>query len=87
MSVAARKERSTRGRTATDRALAAIKILLAQSGRTALLRREALAVDPSAGAVDRALRRLRSQGSIRRYGVGIYGVGRAKVFQAAPEAL
>ena len=87
MSVAAHNERSTRGRTATDRALTAIETLLAESGRTALLRREALAVGPSAGAVDRALRRLRSQGRIRRYGAGIYGVGGAKVFQAAPEAL
>ena len=60
MSVAARDERSTRGRTATDRALSAIETLLAESGRTALLRREALAVGPSVGAVDRALRRLRS---------------------------
>ena len=87
MNVAVRDERSTKGRTATDRALSAIETLLAESGRTALLRREALAVGPSAGAVDRALRRLRSQGRIRRYGVGIYGVGGAKVFQAAPEAL
>ena len=60
MSVAARDERSTKGGTATDRALSAIETLLAESGRTALLRREALAVGPSVGAVDRALRRLRS---------------------------
>ena len=50
MSVATRNERSTRGRTATDQALTAIETLLAESGRAALLRREALALGPSAGA-------------------------------------
>ena len=73
--------------TATARALEAIGRLLAQPGRQALTRAEVRALGVADGACDRALRRLRAEGRIRRYGAGIYGVGGAKVFQAAPEAL
>ena len=73
--------------TATARALEAIGRLLEQPGRQALTRAEVRALGVADGACDRALRRLRAEGRIRRYGSGIYGVGSAKVFQAAPEAL
>ena len=73
--------------TATDRALVAIRRLLEQPGRLALTRAEVRALGIADGACDRALRRLRAEGRIRRYGSGIYGVGRAKVFEAAPQAL
>ena len=73
--------------TATARALEAIGRLLAQPGRQALTRAEVRALGVADGACDRALRRLRTEGRIRRYGSGIYEVGGAKVFQAAPEAL
>ena len=73
--------------TATAHALEAIGRLLAQPGRQALTRAEVRALGVADGACDRALRRLRAEGRIRRYGAGIYGVGGAKVFQAAPEAL
>ena len=73
--------------TATDRALEAIGRLLEQPGRLALTRAEVKALGIADGACDRALRRLRNQGLIRRYGSGIYGVGGAKVFQVAPQAL
>ena len=73
--------------TATARALEAIGRLLTQPGRQALTRAEVRALGVADGACDRALRRLRAEGRIRRYGSGIYGVGGAKVFQAAPEAL
>lgn len=73
--------------TATARALEAIGRLLEQPGRLALTRAEVRALGVADGACDRALRRLREEGRIRRYGSGVYGVGGAKVFQAAPEAL
>lgn len=73
--------------TATARALEAIGRLLEQPGRLALTRAEVRALGVADGACDRALRRLREEGRIRRYGSGVYGVGDAKVFQAAPEAL
>ena len=73
--------------TATDRALEEIGRLLEQPGRLALTRAEVKALGIADGACDRALRRLRNDGRIRRYGSGIYGVGGAKVFQAAPQAL
>ena len=73
--------------TATDRALEAIGRLLEQPGRLALTRAEVKTLGIADGACDRALRRLRNEGRIRRYGSGIYGVGGAKVFQAAPQAL
>ena len=73
--------------TATARALEAIGRLLEQPGRRALTRAEVRALGVADGACDRALRRLREEGRIRRYGSGVYGVGGAKVFQAAPEAL
>ena len=73
--------------TVTARALEAIGRLLAQPGRLALTRAEVRALGVADGACDRALRRLRDEGRIRRYGSGIYGVGGAKVFQAAPQAL
>ena len=73
--------------TDTSRALEAIGRLLEQPGRLALTRAEVKALGIADGACDRALRRLRNEGRIRRYGSGIYGVGGAKVFQAAPQAL
>ena len=73
--------------TATARALEAIGRLLEQPGRLALTRVEVRALGIGDGACDRALRRLRDEGRIRRYGSGIYGVGGAKVFQAARQAL
>ena len=73
--------------TATAHALEAIGRLLEEPGRLALTRAEVRALGVADGACDRALRRLRDEGRIRRYGSGIYGVGRAKVFQAAPQAL
>ena len=73
--------------TATARALEAIGRLLEQPGRLALTRAEVRALGVGDGACDRALRRLRDEGRIRRYGSGIYGVGGAKVFQAAWQAL
>ena len=73
--------------TATRRALEAVGWLLEQPGRLALIRAEVKALGIADGACDRALRRLRDEGRIRRYGSGIYGVGGAKVFQAAPQAL
>ena len=73
--------------TATARALEAIGRLLEQPGRLALTRAEVRALGVADDACDRALRRLREEGRIRRYGSGVYGVGDAKVFQAAPEAL
>ncbi len=73
--------------TATARALEAIGRLLEQPGRLALTRAEVRALGIADGACDRALRRLRDEGRIRRYGSGVYGVGGAKVFQAAPQAL
>lgn len=80
-------EAMSRRITATDRALEAIGRLLEQPGRLALTRVEVKALGIADGACDRALRRLRNEGRIRRYGSGIYGVGGAKVFQAAPQAL
>ena len=80
-------EAMSRRITATDRALVAIRRLLDQPGRLALTRVEVRALGIADGACDRALRRLRAEGRIRRYGSGIYGVGRAKVFEAAPQAL
>ena len=73
--------------TATAGALEAIGRLLEQPGRLALTRVEVRALGIADGACDRALRRLRDEGRIRRYGSGVYGVGGAKVFQAAPQAL
>ena len=73
--------------TATALALEAIGRLLDQPGRLALTRVEVRALGIGDGACDRALRRLRAEGRIRRYGFGIYGVGRAKLFEAAPQAL
>ena len=73
--------------TATARALEAVGRLLEQPGRLALTRAEVRALGIADGACDRALRRLREEGRIRRYGFGVYGVGSAKVFQAAPQAL
>ena len=73
--------------TATTRALEMIGRLLEQPGRLALTRREVRALGVADGACDRALRRLRDEGRIRRYGAGIYGVGGARVFQAARQAL
>ena len=73
--------------TDTSRALEAIGRLLEQPGRLALTRAEVKALGVADGACDRALRRLRDEGRIRRYGSGVYGVGGAKVFQAAPQAL
>ena len=72
---------------ATVHALEAIRRLLEQPGRLALTRAEVKALGIADGACDRALRRLRNQGLIRRFGYGVYGVGGAKVFQAAPQAL
>ena len=73
--------------TATARALEAVGRLLEEPGRLALTRAEVKALGIADGACDRALRRLRDEGRIRRYGSGVYGVGGAKVFQAAPQAL
>ena len=73
--------------TATASALEAIGRLLEEPGRMALTRAEAKALGIADGACDRALRRLRDEGRIRRYGFGVYGVGGARVFQAAPQAL
>ena len=70
-----------------SQALAAIERLLEEPGRKALTRKEALALGHSANACDRALRALRSEGRISRFGAGVYGVGRTKVFEAAPQAL
>lgn len=73
--------------SAATQARAAIERLLQEPNRKALTRKEALALGHSANACDRALRILRNQGRICRFGAGIYGVGRAKVFEAAPQAL
>ena len=73
--------------SATARALEAIGRLLEQPGRLALTRTEVRALGIADGACDRALRRLRDEGRIRRYGSGVYGVGGARVFEAAPQAL
>lgn len=70
-----------------SRALTAIEGLLDEPGRKALTRKEVLTLGHSASACDRALRALRDGGRICRFGAGIYGVGRAKVFEAAPQAL
>lgn len=76
-----------RRESSTSRALTAIEGLLEEPGRKALTRKEVLALGHSAGASDRALRALRDRGRICRFGAGVYGVGRAKVFEAAPQAL
>lgn len=76
-----------RKESSTARALTAIEDLLAEPGRKALTRKEVLTLGHSASACDRALRSLRDGGRICRFGAGIYGVGRAKVFDAAPQAL
>lgn len=73
--------------SAATQARAAIERLLQEPNRKALTRKEALALGHSANACDRALRILRNEGRICRFGAGIYGVGRAKVFEAAPQAL
>lgn len=73
--------------SAAAQALSTIERLLQEPNRKALTRKEALALGHSANACDRALRILRNQGRICRFGAGIYGVGRAKVFEAAPQAL
>lgn len=71
----------------TALALKQIEILLAQPGRKALTRREALACSPDEASCDRALHRLRTTNRICRFGAGVYGVGRSKLFEAAPQAL
>lgn len=76
-----------REESSTSRALTAIEDLLDEQGRKALTRKEVLALGHSASASDRALRALRDGGRICRFGAGIYGVGRAKVFEAVPQAL
>lgn len=73
--------------SSTSRALTAIEGLLDEPGRKALTRKEVLTLGHSARACDRALRALRDGGRICRFGAGIYGVGRSKVFEAAPQAL
>ena len=73
--------------SSTARALTAIEGMLAEPGRKALTRKEVLTLGNPASACDRALRALRDGGRICRFGAGIYGVGRAKVFEAAPQAL
>lgn len=76
-----------RRESSMSRALTAIEGLLEEPGRKALTRKEVLTLGHSASACDRALRALRDGGRICRFGAGIYGVGRAKVFEAAPQAL
>lgn len=62
--------------TSTDRALEVIRRLHNQPGGLALTRVEVRALEFADRACDRALRRFRAEGRIRRYGSGIYGVGR-----------
>lgn len=73
--------------SSTESARARIEALLTEPGRKTLLRREALALGIPERACDRAIRSLREQGRLCRFGQGVYGVGRVKLFEAAPEAL
>ncbi len=71
----------------TASARARIEALLNEPGRKALLRREALALGIPERACDRAIRALRDDGRLCRFGQGVYGVGQVKLFDAAPEVL
>ena len=71
----------------THDATVALERLLAESGRMAVTRREVCRLGLTDGQCDRVLRKLVASGRIRRYGAGIYGVGNAKVFEVAAQAL
>ena len=59
-----------------------------EEGRHAVLRRELLALtNDSPSNCDRALRRKCADGSLVRASQGIYGIGRAKVFDIVPEVM
>ena len=62
--------------------------LIAERKRKAVLRSELLKrADASASSCDRALKNQCERGTLVRVGQGIYGVGRAKVFEIVPEVM
>lgn len=62
--------------------------MLKESGRKAILRSELLErAESSPSSCDRALRHSCHKGILVRVGQGIYGVGRAKVFDIVPEVM
>ncbi|MCY4143866.1 MAG: nucleotidyl transferase AbiEii/AbiGii toxin family protein [Gammaproteobacteria bacterium] len=66
----------------------ALKNLLNEDGRKAVLRRELLANSSSSSAsCDRALKRCCNDGLLVRVGQGVYAVGDAKVFEIVPEIM
>ena len=71
----------------TAKAKAAIEERIDEPGRKALTRKEALALGHPQAACDRAIRQLRDEKRICRFGAGVYGIGRTKLVEAAPEAL
>ena len=72
--------------TAYEVACEAVRLLLRETGRKAILRSELVAHAP-AQACDRALRHYCESGELTRVGQGIYGIGAAKVFDIVPEVM
>ena len=72
--------------TAYETACKALRRLLAEAGRKAVLRSE-LTPHAPAHACDRALRHYCETGRLTRVGRGIYGIGAAKVFEIVPEVM
>ena len=72
--------------TAYEVACEAVRRLLRETGRKAILRSELVAHAP-AQACDRALRHYCESGELTRVGQGIYGIGAAKVFDIVPEVM
>lgn len=70
------------------RANEALKKLLREDGRKAVLRTELLnRSTASPSSCDRALKRSCDDGSLVRVGYGVYAVGSAKVFEVVPEVM
>ncbi len=66
----------------------ALDQLVSEDGRKAVLRSELLMrSDASASSCDRALRTACDTGTLVRVGQGIYGIGRARVFEIVPEVM